>query len=426
MIHTKICLIYSFIMLGLSSLCMSCEPSNADTTTLLPEASLKPKYLWFDAEANFERFSFKDSINHYLDLAKETGFTDVVVDVKPIYGKVLYKSSFIPELTRIGDYSRNLDWDYLAYFIEQSHKRGLRVMVSTAIFPAGNPVDKTGWVYEDKRWDGKTAMTYKPSGEMLDIRHDPTKVAAFLSPSDPDVRKYVFDMISEIVTNYDIDGYALDYCRFSDVESDFSETARHAFEAYLGEKVVNFPNDIYSYRNNERVFGKHAKKWFEFRAMVIHDYVKNAKELIKKIKPAVKLEYWAASWYHALYQNGQNWASKSYDPAGEGHNWASENYKDAGFAEHLDAFQVGTYLTTIYGKNDPESIEFGLARAKKLLAGDTKLYGSVYALNHKDNIEDAVYVCLKNSEGLMVFDIVQVIQFKQWSAIKKGIMRAAE
>ena len=42
----------------------------------------------------------------------------------------------------------------------------------------------------------------------------------------------------------------------------------------------------------------------------------------------------------------------------------------------------------------------------------------------KDNIADAVYVCLSQSEGLMVFDIVQVIEFNQWTPIKEGIQRA--
>lgn len=78
----------------------------------------------------------------------------------------------------------------------------------------------------------------------------------------------------------------------------------------------------------------------------------------------------------------------------------------------------------IFGLNDPESIEYGIARAQRIVHGACKVYGTLYALNHKDNIADAVYVCLSQSEGLMVFDIVQVIEFNQWTAIKEGIQRA--
>ena len=97
---------------------------------------------------------------------------------------------------------------------------------------------------------------------------------------------------------------------------------------------------------------------------------------------------------------------------------------NTGFAGLLDTFLCGTYLTKIFGLNDPESIEYGIARAQRIVHGACKVYGTLYALNHKDNIADAVYVCLSQSEGLMVFDIVQVIEFNQWAAIKEGIQRA--
>ena len=51
--------------------------------------------LWFDAEANFERFSKKENITYYLDLAKSTGFNSVV-DVRPVQGDALFKSSCNP------------------------------------------------------------------------------------------------------------------------------------------------------------------------------------------------------------------------------------------------------------------------------------------------------------------------------------------
>ncbi len=51
------------------------------------------------------------------------------------------------------------------------------------------------------------------------------------------------------------------------------------------------------------------------------------------------------------------------------------------------------------------------------------MYGSLYALNHTD-IEDQVYVCLTQSEGLVMFDIVQVIGFNLWDRLKAGIDRA--
>lgn len=382
----------------------------------------KPKYLWFDAEANFKRFSYQDSICYYLDKTKDTGFTHIVVDVRPIYGDVLYKkTSKMRELTSVGNYSRTIEWDYLQFFIEEAKKRDLKVIVSTTIFPAGNPVTREGIVYRDEYWAQRTIKQYTPNG-MIDVKNDKRKVAAFLNPALPEVQEFALDFIKEIVNNYDIDGYALDYCRYLDVEGDFSNESKVLFESYIKENVTNFPSDIFYWDGSLRRDGKFAKKWFEFRAMVIHDFIKQAKEEIKNIKPKIQLVYFAPSWYGSLYQQGQNWASKKYNPSIE-YSWASDNYKNAGFAEHLDGLMIGTYLEKVYGISDPESIEYGLARGKRLLKGECKMYGSVYANNWK-NIEDAAYVCLTQSDGLMVFDIVQVIRYNLWDELKRAINNA--
>ena len=135
------------------------------------------------------------------------------------------------------------------------------------------------------------------------------------------------------------------------------------------------------------------------------------------------MEYWAASWIHAIYGQGQNWASPKSDFS-LNYAWGSKAYNETGFAPYLDTFLCGTYLEKIYGMDDPESIEFGIERAKKIINGDCKVLGTIYALNHQTNIADAVKVCLTKSEGLMVFDIVQVIEMNLWDGLKTGIKYA--
>lgn len=73
----------------------------------------KPKYITFAIDANFERFSDKDSICYYLDKSKEAGFNGILVDVRGTYGSVLYKSDFMPELTEVKGFRCDRDWDYL-------------------------------------------------------------------------------------------------------------------------------------------------------------------------------------------------------------------------------------------------------------------------------------------------------------------------
>ena len=388
------------------------------------EVNEKPKMLWFDAKANFKRFSSQDSIRYYLDLAKSTGFNEIVVDVRPTSGDVLYKSQILSPLTTFGDgYVYERDWDYLQFFIDEARKRNLKVTVSAVILPAGSIITKTGTAYHDDSWDDKICVAYTPDG--LKHMKETNEHAVFLNPVLHSVQEIVRDYITEIVSNYDFDGFALDYCRYYNADYDFSDSTRVTFEKFIGEKIENFPEDIFTFDSeHNRIPGKYYKQWWEFRSTTITNLVSDIRQTVKAIKPDVELSYWAASWIHAIYRNGQNWGSKKlYDPSEMFPEWASKTYKNTGFADQLDVFMLGAYLTDVYGLDNNESIEYAIDRAYKLIGDDCTIYGTIYAEN-KNSMEDAVYVCLTQSAGLMVFDIVQVIKYDLWSDIKRGIERA--
>ena len=97
----------------------------------------KRAFMWFDAEANFQRFSYPDSIDFYLNKIKQLGFTDVVVDVRPISGEVLFTTKYAPRMREWRHFVRP-DFDYLGRFIATSHRLGMRVHASLNIFSAGH------------------------------------------------------------------------------------------------------------------------------------------------------------------------------------------------------------------------------------------------------------------------------------------------
>ncbi len=94
----------------------------------------KPKYMWIDCEANYERMGSADSIKFYLEKLKEIGFTDVVVDVKSIMGEVLYKSDIAPFMGEWDGEYRSEGFDMMGIFIKEGHKLGMRVHASLNIF----------------------------------------------------------------------------------------------------------------------------------------------------------------------------------------------------------------------------------------------------------------------------------------------------
>ena len=116
----------------------------------------KPLYMWFDCEANYARLSHPDSIRHYVSRLHDMGFTDLVVDVKSIMGETLYKSDIAPYMGEWEGVTRPEDYDMLGHFIEEGHKRGMRVHGSLNVFAGGHNYFDRGIIYgEHADWQSQ-------------------------------------------------------------------------------------------------------------------------------------------------------------------------------------------------------------------------------------------------------------------------------
>lgn len=396
----------------------------------VPEVKDKPVVLWIDAEANFSRFRAKPDIKHYLDIAQDAGFNTIVVDVKPVQGDVLYESSFLPECRKLGYGTiENRGYDYLQFFIDEARRREMKIIVSTTIMTMGMPSASggTGPGYTDPYWDGKFCQEYLPSG-IRDIREtdDYGTTFAFLNPVLPEVHEYIMKMVGEIVTKYDVDGYALDYCRYMNSNSDFSQASKDAFEKYAGVTVENFPEDIFTFASadkNDIKPGKYYNQWMEWRASVIQGIVHDIRTKIKSIKPSVDIHYWAASWW-PLPHTGQNWANKDIDSTTGNYWWATPSYYKTGFANDLDVFQLGSYLNQVYGAGNPESVEYAISRCKRIIGDACHIYGTISCADKDFDLKEGVRLCYRETEGVMVFELSHIIRTKGWDKIREGIEAA--
>jgi hypothetical protein len=96
----------------------------------------KARLVWIDAAANFKDYANSESqIDSDMQRLKETGFTGVIVDVRPTNTGVLFKSSVEAALTRVDAWlssgykwvDRTASFDYLQAFIDAGEKHGLDV-----------------------------------------------------------------------------------------------------------------------------------------------------------------------------------------------------------------------------------------------------------------------------------------------------------
>ncbi|WP_321345301.1 alpha amylase family protein [uncultured Draconibacterium sp.] len=435
-----IVLLYSVVLFS------SCNPKVSNEQANKPD---KPALMWFDAEANFERFSYTDSIDYYLEKIKNIGFTDAVVDIRPITGEVLYKSAYAPQMTEWDGFERP-DLDYLGHFIKKAHELGIKVHASMNTFVGGHNFFDRGQVYTDHpEW---ATMVYTPDQEIVSIMTQKKKYSAMINPINPDFQEHILNVFREVATKYpELDGIILDRVRYDGIMADFSDFTKQKFEDYLGEKIENFPTDIYEWKTDESgksdyVPGKYYKTWLEWRAMNIYNFMSLAAETVKEVNPDISFGTYTGAWYPSYYEVGVNWASNTYDVSKD-FEWATPEYKNYGYAEVLDLFTVGNYYTNItmdeylvnnnLVKNETDSkaargtwycVEGSCEKIKGILNGHP-FYGGILVDQFYDNrpqLSRSIAMNFQASDGLMVFDIVHIIRKNMWKEVEDGFKLAAD
>ena len=363
--------------------CKSTTPQTADK-------NVKPALMWFDAEANFERFSYPDSIDYYLTKIKSLGFTHAVVDVRPITGEVLFDTEFAPKMREWQGYERK-DFDYLGHFIKKAHELGIEVHASLNVFVAGHNYFDRGLVYSTHpEW---ASVVYTPEG-MTSITNEKKKYSAMVNPINEDFRTHILNVLKDLVKRYpDLDGLMLDRVRYDGISADFSDISRQQFEAYVGQKVEKFPEDIFEWKKDS---------------------------------------------------NGKYYPERGkYDPSKD-FDWATPEYKNYGYAELIDLYATGNYYTditieeslknkkTVWNETDSQgqsgtwySVEGSCQKLRHIMK-DNQFMGGILVDQFYDNpakLSATIEMNLKASDGLMVFDIVHIINKGLWKEVENG-MRA--
>ena len=418
----------------------------------------KARLVWIDAAANFNDYA-NSSAKIKLDMRKikNTGFTGVIVDVRPTNTGVLFNSDTEHALTRVDAWVNGYNWiertasfDYLQAFIDAGKEAGLDVYASINTMVAGcycaYGLGEDGLIYKEdpskKSWvsvintkeglmpayelDGLTAERLKELG----LSEWRGTGARFFNPANDEVVDYLLDLLADLA-EYDLTGIILDRCRYDDtgLGSDFSEVSREKFEAFIGEEVTDWPGDIFA-PGVASLSGSGTaiqKKWMAFRAKMIHDFIEKASERVHSVNSDIRFGAYVGAWYSSYYESGVNWASPKYNTSAY-YNWATSDYKDYGYADHCDIMIIGAYASTnsIYG-NGEWSMQGFCKKADALFADDVPYvggpdignssgfeYGGQGALMPK--IVDA---CINScSEGMFFFDLCHIKMYDYWDDIK--------
>lgn len=274
------------------------------------------------------------------------------------------------------------------------------------------------------------ALKYTAKGLLQPILEAPSEMGGgFVNPANPEARAYALRLIGELVDNYAVDGIVFDRMRYSGLRTDFSTLSREKFEASIGKKIENWPQDIYAYGSSPGeplVRGQYYKKWLEWRAKNIRDFLDDATKLVLQKRPEMGLAVYVGSWYDSYYTVGVNWGAADY---AAGYDWMTADYPATGYADRLHWIATGCYYQVAsrddarqLGTREDETVEAAAQGSVRAVNDAAFVYAGLYLLDYSgrpDDFRKAVQAAAQNSQGVMLFDLVYIEEYNWWNILSE-------
>ncbi len=179
-------------------------------------------------------------IKRIMDFAFANKFNTVLFQVRG-NGTVTYPS----EIELQSENFRAHAWDPLQEAIKSAHALDLQLHAWINVFP--------GWSGEQPPDNPKQLFLTHPDWFMKDVFGRAQQLRngyLFLSPTNPEVRRYLQKLCTEIYTKYDIDGIHFDYIRFPASAYSYDEASVALFKKTFGTSPQQLPAAWHLWRSN--------------------------------------------------------------------------------------------------------------------------------------------------------------------------------
>ncbi|GHV13365.1 hypothetical protein FACS1894169_00300 [Bacteroidia bacterium] len=226
----------------------------------------------------------KEELERILDVLKRENFNTVLFQTRA-QGSVFYESQIEPK----SSYFNHADnFDPLAFAIDECHKRGLECHAWIITYP----MEKAQMMYtgRGKRREG-VPVKNKPDYYKF------VNGTWYLDPGRPETTDLIASIVSEIVSNYDVDGVHFDYIRYpSSNTGKFPD--EDTFKKYgNGEKLSDWRrNNINRLVTQVYDTVKSIKKWVQVSSSPLGRY---------RVLPVSPNDGWTA--YETVFQDAGHW-----------------------------------------------------------------------------------------------------------------------
>ncbi len=250
---------------------LSIEASNDALKNIIPYKSKEMKGVWI-RPVERSAYEIRNTVKKLKKLGVNTIFLETFYHGKTIYpSKLMSTYGFIPQNEIF------VGFDPLEIWRDECKKEKIKLHIWFETFYVGNDnpnINPQSILFLNPSWSNKNKKEYASI--------NPVKVSTehngyFLDPANPEVRKFLLDLIEEIIVTYCPDGINLDYIRYPQAVSEmnawgYTEHARNLFKEQYGVDPVDLGPSEY------------AVAWGNFRRNHVTAMVKSVNALCRKHK----------------------------------------------------------------------------------------------------------------------------------------------
>jgi hypothetical protein len=161
--------------------------------------------------------------------------------------------------------------------------------------------------------NGKNYVDKHPEAWAINKKGEKVEAATWfmgVCPTEPGFRKYRFDQLRELLTEFDLDGVWMDYvhwhAQFEDPEPILPETCfcDHCLNSFSEDAGVEIPEGTIPEKANW-ILSKHDDQWRDWRCQVIYDWSVEMKEILSELKPEALLGLYHCPWDDEEYDGAR-------------------------------------------------------------------------------------------------------------------------
>lgn len=223
---------------------LAIEAANSALAYSIPYKENELKGIWIRPT---ETSAF--AIARSLDKIKEAGIDNIFLETY-FHGRTIFPSKTMENYQFIPQNEKFAGFDPLKHWVEEAHKRNMKVHIWFETFYVGNenPKDNVRSILAvDPSWAN---VTKKNFDSLTPVPSLSEHGGYFLDPANPDVQEFLQDLIQEIICTYHPDGINLDYIRYPqslaakysgyDLSNwGYTEYARNEFKSKYGKDPID-------------------------------------------------------------------------------------------------------------------------------------------------------------------------------------------